>query len=56
MKNFVADRLMEYFPALESLEHYFRGRMSGEAEWNLTLTNVPGAKENTVVKKTGSRI
>ena len=50
-EEFVADRLMEYFPALESLEHYFRGRMSGEAEWNLTLTNVPEGKENTVVKK-----
>ncbi len=50
-EEFVTDRLMEYFPALESLEYYFRERMLGKTEWSLTLTNVPGEKEGTVVKR-----
>ncbi|MFT5350362.1 MAG: hypothetical protein ACI9MF_001179, partial [Gammaproteobacteria bacterium] len=50
-ENFVADRLIEYFPALKSLEHYVRDRMSGEAEWTLSMTNLPGEAENTIIKK-----
>ncbi|NKB38651.1 MAG: TIGR02099 family protein [Gammaproteobacteria bacterium] len=40
--EFVADRLLEYFPALSSMENYLRGRMLGEAEWHMTLSSVPG--------------
>jgi uncharacterized protein (TIGR02099 family) len=50
-EKFVTDRLIEYFPGLKSLEHYFRDRVSGETEWRLRLTNVVDEKENKVVKK-----
>lgn len=50
-EQFVADRLLEYFPALESLENYFRNRMIGEAEWSITMTNLPVGKGEPVVKK-----
>ena len=50
-EKFVADRLIENFPALLSLEHHLRDRMSGEAEWNVTLSNVPGGENNKIVKK-----
>jgi uncharacterized protein (TIGR02099 family) len=49
--EFVADRLIEYFPALLSLEHYLRDRMQGDAEWNISLSNLPGDDTGKVVKK-----
>jgi uncharacterized protein (TIGR02099 family) len=49
--DFVADRLIENFPALLSLEHYLRDRMSGDAEWNVRLSNEPVGENNKIVKK-----
>jgi uncharacterized protein (TIGR02099 family) len=49
--DFVADRLIENFPALLSLEHYLRDRMQGDAEWNITLSNLPADGTGKVVKK-----
>lgn len=48
--HFIADRLIERFPALSSFENYMRDRMSGETEWNLALVNTRDPVSGMTVK------